>query len=62
MLDAFKTEMEVGTVSLLHNGKYLKQEDGEKCLKALNFIENDLILLQQKLQPKNIKPSDSDFM
>ena len=49
-------------VTLLHNGKYLnKVEDENKTLKSLNFVENDLILLQPK-QVQKIKTSDFDFM
>lgn len=54
--------MDLNSINLLHNGKYLVQEDEEKSLSTLQFIENDLVLLQMKPKASNIKSSDFEIM
>jgi hypothetical protein len=54
--------VELENCSLLHDGKYLTKDEGSKTLKSLNFVENDLILLQPKQPRQKIKTSDFDFM
>ena len=57
-----KTHLEINSINLLHNGKYLVHEDEEKSLSTLQFIENDLVLLQMKSKQPNIKSSDFNIM
>ena len=54
--------MDLNSINLLHNGKYLVQEDEGKSLSTLQFIENDLVLLQMKPKASNIKSSDFEIM
>ena len=57
-----KTNLDFNSINLLHNGKYLMKEDEGKSLSTLQFIENDLVLLQMKPKASNIKSSDFEIM